>query len=204
MSEIRHEESQGELFPGLSEENRSSDRLSVTHRTQKPILFSTSLEQILLFIIILILSYCGVFFLGVLRGKSLGPDPDASRTHMTPVQAANVQSSPPIQRRAPIAAPIPTRIPQTTVSPAPAQTRPTGTTVLDPSKPYTVQLVTYKSADLANNEVTYWKKRGYDSFVITSGDYYVVCAGQYAGQGEAKNDLTAFRKKFKDSYLRRR
>ncbi len=202
MTDTRQEELQGELFPSLSEDAKPIDRIGAAHRAQKPILLSTSLEQILLMVILLILSYCAVFFLGVLRGKSIVQLEPRARVIARPTVAMPAAEAP----RVTLSAPIPTRIPQTTQTPVTATPQVTilATPAINPAKPYTVQLVTYKNSDLTKSEISYWKKRGYNAFASLSGNYYVVYAGQYANKEEAKADLAVYKKKYKDAYLRRR
>lgn len=76
--------------------------------------------------------------------------------------------------------------------------------VNDPSKPYTIQLVTYKKQDLAKRSIAELRKKGYHATVIPSGEYHQVCVGVYRSIEEAKNDLRLFASTYKDCYLRRR
>ena len=73
----------------------------------------------------------------------------------------------------------------------------------DPKKPYTIQLVAYKNKDRAFEEVNHLKTRGYHSRIITRGGFYQVCVGQYKNLKEAKRDMKALRKRYKDCFLRR-
>src|SRR6185436_9440850 len=66
-------ETQSELFEEFSSAPKKPERFPSIAKTHKPILVSTTLEQLLMASIVGILVLCGVFFLGVLRGKSLRP-----------------------------------------------------------------------------------------------------------------------------------
>ncbi|MGH7198383.1 MAG: SPOR domain-containing protein [Candidatus Omnitrophota bacterium] len=205
MSDLKPEESQQELFvefaPGQA---KKPERFPAFHRAPKPILLTTSVEQILLVGILVILAGCLIFFLGVLRGRSLGralPE----RPPVAPVIAP--QQKPAIA--APLAgkpqAPRQMSVFQASPSPSPAvkiETRPAQAP--DPTKPYTLQLITYRKKDLAENEVEDLRRRGFQAFTAQKGDYYLVCSGQYGSKEEADRDLKALRARYKDCFLKRR
>ena len=91
MNDPSQQEMQHELFEEFSKETKRTERIPQLSRAQKPILFNTTLEQLLLGSILLILAFCLVFFLGVIRGKSLnGPGPAQSLSRPAP-QAPYVQ-----------------------------------------------------------------------------------------------------------------
>lgn len=213
MTEIKQEETQQELFNEFSGELKKAERFPSISRPQKPILFSTSVEQIILASIILILAGCFIFFLGIIRGKFLVSKgqavapvrlaplvPQADVRRVDPVRSATAtlvsakQALAPslkVKQAAPAAVPA-----KTPAKPSPA--------TLDLNKPYTIQLVTYKKKDLAEKEVAGIRRNGFYSSIIASGDYYQVCVGQYATKEEAKKDLKVFGSKYKDCFLRRR
>lgn len=213
MSEIKQGETQQELFGEFaSKEARRPDRFPSLNRAPKPIPIYASIDQIILVSIILILLGCFVFFLGVLRGKSL-----ASQEPLKPAtQKTRAVSTVPLQTR-PVApqkalAPKPA-VSQTaamqasTLNPkTPVQTKPPATvpSAEDLTKPYTIQLVTFKKQDMAEKEVAMLKKRGFYSFIIPSAGYFQVCAGQYASKDEARKDLKSLTSRYKDCFLRRR
>jgi cell division septation protein DedD len=151
-----------------------------------------------------------MFFLGVLRGKHLAKQ--SGETAPVAVQAAPAARTTQPQQTPMTQSPQPgirtTAVPsaaQAPAAPAPAPQRPAIATPLSLSKkPYTIQLVTYKKQDLAQKEVNDLKKAGYSSSLISSGDYFLVCVGQYASIDEAKKDLRYFGSRYKDCFLRRR
>jgi len=177
MAEIRIQETQQELFQEFSEKSNRPERLPSVTKTQKPILLSTNIEQIILAGILLILSFCLMFFLGVLRGQSLS------------------------RSRTPVAIETRTAEPEIKPPSAPAAALPVGQNL---NKPYTIQLVTYKKKELAEKDVAEFRRRGVAAMIITSGDYYQVCAGQYFNKEEAKKDLKLFSARYRDCFLRRR
>ncbi len=186
MTELRQEESQKELFQEFSGETKKVDRFPTLPRTQKPILISTTAEQLIFCGILAILLLCFMFFLGVLRGKSLG------RVQIPEVRSASLARSEP-------SVPLPTMPAASVAAKTPEAGRAT-----DPARPYTIVLVTYKKKALAEKEVAVLKKGGTPAFVASSGDYFVVCSGQYANIGEAKKDLRVFGGRYKGCFLKRR
>jgi hypothetical protein len=219
MTELKQEEIQQEFF-GFSAEPKKPDRLPGISKPQKPILISTSTEQIILVSIIFILASCFIFFLGVIRGKSLGEKVQrqiaAPQAVVQPVQSAAKQvvvktTSVKPQNAAPAQTFLTAKPSASSVKSAEvksqrvaAPTTKSALTTLNLNKPYTIQLTTSKKKDLAEKEVDAIQKKGYFSFIIPSGDYFQVCVGQYATKDEAKNDLKIFGSKYKDCYLRRR
>lgn len=189
MSDGKSRETQADFFGTPSAEPKKEDRFSQLARAQKPILFSTNTEQLLMAGILFILALCGVFFLGVIRGKSL---PQAVEKPPAPVGGSPPVSAPPSR---PVAASVFTPPP-----PVEAARRVPEASL----KPYTIQIVTHRKKELATAEMNSLRTQGLYSFIIPSGEYFQVCAGQYASKEEAKKDLDRFKAKHKDAFLRRR
>ncbi len=185
-------ETQQELFQEFSATPKKPERFPLVSRTQKPLLFSTNTEQLLMGGILFILALCGVFFLGVMRGKALSSQP---------------LTEAPLRQEAPVRTVVTTPRPVPAAAPAaPAQVRaqaPAAQAAI-PSKPYTLQLVTHRKKEFAEAEMNALRTQGFYSFIIPSGEYFQVCAGQYASKEEAKKDLARFSAKYKDCFLRRR
>ena len=192
MTELKQEESQKELFQEFSGEIKKTDRFPSLARSQKPVLVSTSVEQIIFCGILAILILCFMFFLGVLRGKGLG---GAEIHEAKPVSLVRPESSAAsassLSLPVSVAAPAPTKAVEITRAP-------------DLSRPYTIVLATYKKKALADKEAVSLKKSGTPAFVVSSGDYFVVCAGQYANISEAKKDLKMLGARYKGCFLKRR
>ena len=64
MTEIKSPENQQELFAEFSQEPRRLQRFPSLAKSHNPILISTTLEQILLVGIVLVLTLCLAFFWG--------------------------------------------------------------------------------------------------------------------------------------------
>ena len=203
MTDSRLEETQQELFGQFSNEPKKPERLAGINKSQKPVLFSTSVEQIVLAVIILVLAGCFIFFLGVLRGRATASSPGGAsgRQGAPPLPVSATASSRPSPANA-----APSTATTMTVTP-PAAVRKSLTAQVparDVSKPYTIQLIAYKKRELADQEAAALRRSGYVSSIVPSGDYYQVCVGQYTNMEEAKKDLKWFGARYKDRFLRRR
>lgn len=201
MTKGYSQETQRELFQefgGGSE--KEEKRLPFVQRTQRPILITTSVEQIVFAGMALVLIGCFVFFLGVLRGRSLRKE----ETGLAIERVSPIPKAPPL---APVSVrPVPRReiLGYQAAAPAKeAKKKRIRVPTLQESKPYTLQLVTYKKKDWAEKEADKLREKGYLVTIIPSGDYYQVCVGYYASKEEAQRDLKLFRSKYKDCFLRR-
>lgn len=205
------QENQQELFSDFAAPTpRAPERAPSFTKTPKPILISTTLEQVLLASLILILVLCLVFFLGVLRGRYIaGPDFAAHAA----VSASPASS--PVPKRAASPAAAPTAVqprPQavsasSTAKPAPvpvAAPAPPASPASADAKPYTIQVLTSKKKAQADSETASLRGRGINAWMMRSGDYYVVCVGYYKNKDEAKKDLGSLKSKYSSAYLRRR
>jgi hypothetical protein len=215
------QENQHEFFPDFVKpsERKAEPRLGGigTGRTQKPILFTTTIEQILFAAIVAILVLCGVYFLGILRGKSLAasvsaapvralriPRPATPAPPIVTVQATSAAKPAPTRPAVP-APPVSSRV-QRLASPAPvaagtpAAAQPAAGTV---RRLYTIQVVTHKKRAFAEGELAAVGQAGFSGRILESDDYFVVCVGQYASKEEAKKDLTFLKAKYPDCFLRR-
>lgn len=180
MTELKPPETQKEFFQEFAKESKKLERFPSIPKAQKPILLSTSVEQLILTGIVSILALCFAFFLGVLKERAKEAAP---RVIVRPVSQVTSEA----KRQAMTAVPV---------------SEPARVEFLD--KPYTIQLVTYKNRDLANKEATGLRRKGYFAVIIPSGDYFQVCAGLYKTSDGAKRDLRLFAAAYKDCFLRRR
>jgi hypothetical protein len=200
MEEHRPKETQSELFPEqFSSGALRGERLPSIVRPQKQILLTTNTEQMLMAGIISILLLCGVFFLGVVRGKAIVglPAEIPAQAYEEPLRTAVPAMPPPAAKQQD--GPVPPAGRSGAATAPRAQNIPAEST-----KPYTIQLVTHRKKDLAEQEMNGLRAQGFYSFLIPSGVYFQVCVGQYASKDEAKKDLARFAPKFKDCFLRRR
>ncbi len=194
----KSKETQQELFEQFSQEPKKAERFPGLPRSQKPILLSTNTEQLLMGGILVILLLCGVFFLGVLRGKSIVRSAlTSSRTIQASPAAPTIETHQKRSQTTPAVSPTISMAPERAQNPGPAA-------VEASAKPYTIQLVTHRKKSLAEAEMAALQQMGFTSSIIPSGEYFQVCAGQYASKEEAKKDQARFSSKYKDCFLRRR
>lgn len=189
----RSSETQQDFFEALSDEPKRPDRFPELRKNAKPILISTTLEQALFAAILIILFGCAAFFLGVLRGRSLGAGKPAP-PRVTVVSSSVRTAVPPV--RVPAAAAVGAQ----TVRPVNAAPIPPPTTV----KPYTIQIASVKSAKEAEAQALALRRQGYMAMTAKSGTYTIITVGQYSSRAEAEKDLAALSTRFKKPFLRRR
>lgn len=144
-----------------------------------------SYEQLVFFVIALIMIMVLVFSLGVERGKSLLETP-------APVE-------PEIAREPEIELPSSTEIQKEVVLKPPPQE-----IIKKVSKPYTIQVATYRQKKSAKKELENLRKRGLDSYIISNNGKYEVCVGEYVDRDSAKKNIKRLKKDYKDCFLRRR
>ncbi len=194
MTEIQQEEKQQELFLEFSGSSKRPQHFPSLAKTHKPILLSTTIEQVILVGIGLILVGCFVFFLGVLRGKSL-----SMRASQFPAQKRVPVAAMTVQKTA--ASPIVVMKPEAR---AVAANNHRQEQVQDLNKPYTIEVIRYRKQAQAEKEAVMLRRSGFYTTIIAGNGYYAVCVGQYATKDAAKKDLKIFSAKYKDSFLRRR
>src|SRR3989338_292738 len=182
MTDIKQSETQQDFF-NFSKPGKGPELPTYEPKFQKPILVTTSLEQIILVGILLILAACFVFFLGGLRGKAISGKAAEVPTVSSSVAGPNAVAavSPVLASNRPIVAvgnSVAAAVPQ------------------DAGKPYTIQLATYKRRDWAEKEGAALRRSGYFSLIVPNGNYFEVRAGQYANKEEAKKDLKFFASRY--------
>ena len=168
-----------------------------------------SYEQIVFFVIALIMVLVLTFSLGAERGKRLA----SPKAPESPTLAEFE-----VVAEKPETAATPERIvreieaPETEIelsTPARPEVARTIKPVLpniaeEPSKPYTIQVATYWSKNSAKKELESLRKKGFDSFIISTGGKYEICVGSYISKATAEKDMEKLKKRYKDRFLRRR
>ena len=131
-----------------------------------------------------------VYALGVERGRST-----PARHTQEPAQASIKIPAAPVK--------IPETITPQTAAQAAVSDKTPGT-VKDSVKPYTIAVASLSKKDTALSEVARMKNNGFDSFIIYSQPYYVVCVGMFADKTSAvsQRELLRVRRFCKDAYFR--
>lgn len=68
---------------------------------------------------------------------------------------------------------------------------------------YTIQVASFKSGALAQQEAQVLKKKGINPVILTSGSYTILCVGNFISKKEAQPVLSELQKKYRGCYIRR-
>ena len=158
-------------------------------------------ERILLLAIGFIITGVIAFAFGVERGRHSAGVSGAT----APSRQVQPRQVPPLESRMQ-AAPAALRQPAPKAVPfMPQKEQPPVSLVKAPlaRQGYTIQLATFKSHDFAQQEADKLRKLGYQSAMVTSGSYVVLCVGNFSDKESAKAVLTELTKKYQGCFLRR-
>lgn len=148
----------------------------------------------LIFIVMAFIITAAVFFsLGVERGERLQVKSLAlveKESRQSPIQIAEVPG--PIQKEPVVKEEEPSAQPEE----APKKK--------EAASVYTVQVASYVKKDSADKEAQRLKEKGFKPFVLSSGNYYIVCVGEFKNKAEATSEQKKLRKLYPDCYARRK
>lgn len=68
---------------------------------------------------------------------------------------------------------------------------------------YTIQIASFRTKSYAQKEIERLKKKGLSPFILSKGNFSIICVGNFAKQELAKTLLTELKKLYSDSYIRR-
>lgn len=68
---------------------------------------------------------------------------------------------------------------------------------------YTIQLASFSNKSSIDKETELLRKKGYDPMVIPKGKYTIICVGNFSDRETANKVLAEFKKRYKDSLVRR-
>lgn len=193
MPPLNTQKQQQELFDEFVVVKKTRGRFfGVLSKFNKPIFpqhrlsLSLSYEMLIIILIGAVLVASIIFSLGVERGRSLN--------------ISDVELPVPIQPV--VAAPAPAELVTPVVAEAPKPLPKAAEAAAD--KPYTIQLASYKTLDLAEKEASRIKATGYSAYTLKKGDYFILCVGSFATKDAAKQTLTAMEKRYKGCLIRKR
>ncbi len=185
MPPLNTQKQQQELFDEFVVVKKTRGRFfGVLNKFNKPIFpqhrlnLSLSYEVLIIILIGAVLVASIIFSLGVERGRSLN--------------AGDVELPAPIQPVVPVPAPV-----EPVVAEAPK-------TPVAVDKPYTIQVASYKTRDIADKEIPKIRAMGYSADIMKKGDYFILCAGSFATKDAAKQAVAAIEKKYKGCMIRKR
>ncbi|MFA4983912.1 MAG: SPOR domain-containing protein [Candidatus Omnitrophota bacterium] len=149
-------------------------------------------EKIILGIIVLLVTAIASFSLGVEKGRSLA----LRKTNLRIDVASSKNTGTAEATQGPAV-----------ISPAakePALTEADSKTKEGTSEhTYTIQLASFSNKTSIEKEAALLRKKGYNPLVIPKGKYTIICVGSFSDRETANKVLAEFKKRYKDSLIRR-
>lgn len=193
-----HQEEQLELFEGYFPEAKGPRSPNPIKVPQKTFLLHLTLEKAILLGMVGVLLLAGVFALGVFRGKSLTRQ--NFETGKLPLSRVLVQTPTASERMTVAASPALPAVAATAATVSPAHMAKSAGS----SKVYFLQLASCRKKEAADSEMEYLYHQGYQPFVYQSGNFYLVCVGDFTKKTEAEQAKNALRGRYQDLLLRSR
>jgi hypothetical protein len=203
---INYKQPQFELFPANSAtlEDVNKPRFLLANLT-------LSIESLVILTILGIMIALFAFSLGVERGKHLAAlaldERVSAAWNLAPRKPALPVAQPALRQAVPAVLPQKTgNSGFVTAKKAPvamAQARQQAAVPLAKPAHFTVQVATYKNGTYAKSEASALKAKGFQSFLIKTGDFWLVCVGQFASQEAADAYYKKIQPKYRGSSVRR-
>jgi cell division septation protein DedD len=206
---INYKQPQFELFPANSAtlEDVNKPRFLLANLT-------LSIESLVILTILGIMVALFAFSLGVERGKHLAAQALDERVAAAwnlapkkpamPVVAKTVAAKPVlgksglVKQAAVVAVAAKTQVVQ-----KPTMQKPVTVALPVAAERYTLQAASYKNEAYAKQEALALKAKGFKTFLIKKGDFWLVCLGQFTNAETAKAALAKVPQKYRDSSVRR-
>lgn len=203
---INYKQSQFELFPATTGSSAEVGKPRYLFAN-----LTLSIENVVVIGIMTLMTMIFAFSLGVEKGKKI------ANFSSTSVQLRSVST-----KKAPLPAAASTAEKTVAVN-LPMKTLPTAASPIEikqkkempvivsvvlnlPStsnKPYTIQVASFKDDRYARKEARVLKNKNLDSFVITKGNFFVVCIGRFSKKEEANGFLPKLKRTYNDCLVRR-
>ena len=204
MEDQKDTNSSSDLFDTL-DQDRLTDKVRQFFRTRKDPVVMMSVENLTVILAILCVIFVIVFYLGFVRGQDITKETLKGKLRMLKSKQELVRRSyptwpsiapPPAQSAVKSDAEFTTPLIPISYAPPPAVEK---TSV----KPYTIQVVAYRSNAQAQKEIQKLKIKGYEAKAIVDGSHFVVVVGQYRNGAAAAKDLSELKRDYRDCYLRK-
>ena len=188
---INYKQSQFELFPATT--GGSSDIAKPRYLFAN---LTLSIENVVVIGIITLMTMVFAFSLGVEKGKKV-KNFSSSLQQLPPAAAkgAAVAGTLPAPEKAAASSP--------SVKTPTASTTPTQINQAKKSQPYTIQVASFKDDQYAKKEAGVLKNKNLDSFVLTKGNFFIVCIGKFSKKEEANGLLSKLKRTYNDCLVRR-
>ena len=183
-----NEEYQKEFFEDLKSKKGNIEKIANKIAKRQPKLYlNMPLENIVFAFIIVIMAVIVAFALGVERGKNTSKNTKAvAKIIDTDKPEVKVEEKIETAPQEKIEVPVEVVAEKEEVA-----------------KPYTVQLISYKDGKLANREKDQLVKKGIDAFIVRSGNWYQLRAGNYKNVEEAKKAQDKFNDTYKGCIIKK-
>ena len=217
---INYKQAQFELFPGTPGSSTDTGRPRYLFAN-----LNLSVENLVILGIVILMTMVFIFSLGVEKGKKLIPEKNAAAPEdpLSPVPLAVIPASKVVLGNSPAIMPAPNFSAQNTFSA-------TGNNVsngqgkinndsnkLQPNKtskkenpltfflnkPYTIQVASFKDGKYAQKEAVILKNKKFDVFVVSKGNFSIVCVGKFSNKEEANGTVSKLKKNYNDCLVRR-
>ena len=184
-----NEEYQKEFFEDFKSKKGNIEKIANKIAERQPKLYlNMPLENVVFAFIIVIMVVIVAFALGVERGKKISSN--------AKVVTKNIDTYEPEVK---IEEKIETSTQEKSEMPIEANIE-----KKEIVKPYTVQLISYKDEKLAKREKEKLVKEGVNAFIIKSGSWYQLCAGNYENVEEAKKAQDRFNSTYKGCIIKKK
>lgn len=174
--------------------------------------FKISYEKIILGIIIFILTLTIIFSLGVEQGKELRPNISSPEIVSSIEPSEKKEDHPAKEQTKQVSKEEKKQIDNKTKPVTENKIVVKKTEIMTARNPqnkiskegfFTIQVVTYKDRQRAKTEKMLIEKSGLRAFIIKSGKYFLVCAGDFDEISAAQNKLPSLRKKYNDCFVKK-
>jgi len=186
-----HKENQKELFDEFKTEEKGFKLFKNKGRLSQNriFLFQLSIEKLFFLLIALVLVIVVTFCFGVERGKCIASGP-------RPIVAAAVQSKP-AERQV-------INTIQVKVKPAMVTNVATKNSLAKgkPGEIYTIRIAAYVNKKSAADLSAKIRQSGFPAYIRTSGNFYIICVGDYTDKKQADRALLELKKIYKDCYIK--
>ncbi|HPN88160.1 MAG TPA: SPOR domain-containing protein [Candidatus Omnitrophota bacterium] len=178
---------------------------------KRPLLrdMTLTVENSIIAAVMILMAFVLFFSLGVERGKKISVSPkDASKIAVAQEKKADIMGSSVSakhEKNIPVAqeeASYQEGIPQSPVLEHTAEPAPKKNDLIENF--YTIQVASFKQKDSAEKEALKIKNNlGHETFVISKGDYVIVCVGRFEKKDDAQLVAHRLKSKYNDYYIRR-
>jgi len=187
-------EEQHEFFEEFKKPKRGMEKLRERYIPTKRLFVTVSIENLVLFSIMIILAAVLSFSLGVERGRRIIgkhvviPAIEVSATNSEPDAPLTNEES----KGAVFEEPALTTIAQE------AEVFSSGGAILK----YTIQTIAFRKEEVARREKEALEGEGFSVFIIPGNNFFQVCVGRYSTTEKAKADLPRLKEKYDDCFVR--